>query len=549
MKRLLSILLFITLSFLLFAQAPEWLWAESAGGNNYDGGSGISTDGDGNVYVTGNFSGTASFGSFNLTSSGSSDIFVAKMDANGNWLWVENAGGSSDDCGFGISTDVDGNVYITGYFDYSANFGSFNLTSNGAYDIFVAKMDPNGNWLWAESAGGSDLEYGIAICTDSNGNVYVTGIFEGTASFGSFDLPSNGDDDIFVAKMDPNGNWLWAKNAGGSEYDGGSGISTDADGNLYVTGSFRGTGSFGSFNLTSSGDHDIFVAKMDPNGNWLWVESAGGSYGDIGKAINTDADGNVYVTGYFDYLANFGSYNLTSNGVSDIFVAKMDPNGNWIWAKNAGGSEYDGGSGISTDIDENVYVSGYFHGTASFGSFNLTSSGERDIFVTKMDSNGNWIWAESAGGSTYDNGFAISTDAEGNVYVTGYYRGIASFGSFNLTSSGNSDIFVAKIDNITSIEDEIITTINVLTNYPNPFNPTTTISFSIHEESEVELSIYNIKGQKIKSLLNDQIPTGEHSIIWNGDDDFGNSVSSGVYLYKLNVNGKTEVVKKCLLLK
>jgi flagellar hook assembly protein FlgD len=137
----------------------------------------------------------------------------------------------------------------------------------------------------------------------------------------------------------------------------------------------------------------------------------------------------------------------------------------------------------------------------------------------------------------------------GHCYVTGRYRSTFNCGSYSLPSSGDWDIFVAKLGNDTSVENEIIPTKMELSNYPNPFNPSTTIEFSIQNNSNVELSIFNIKGQKIKSLLNDQITSGEHSIVWNGEDDSGKKASSGVYLYKLHVNGRIELTKKCLLLK
>ena len=533
----------------LFAQEPDWLWAEKAGGSDWDEGYGISTDADGNSYITGQFKGTASFGSFTLTSIGDDDIFVAKISADGNWLWAENAGGSFDDNGYGISISVDGNVYVTGYFQSTASFGSFTLTSSGHGDIFVAKMDAAGNWLWAEKAGGSYYDYGRGISISADGNLYVTGWFNGTASFGYFTLTSSGNDDIFVAKMDAAGNWLWAEKAGGISNDYGRVISTDADGNVYVTGYFFGTASFGSFTLTSSGNTDIFVAKMDADGNWLWAEKAGGSDWDKGYGISTDADGNVYVTGYFKGLASFGSFNLTSSGSCDVFLAKISADGNWLWAKKAGGSSLDTGYGISTSADGNVYVTGYFFGTASFGSFTLNSSGGGDIFVAKMDADGNWLWAKKAGGSDYDSGYGISISTDGNVYVTGYFYSItAIFGSFTLTSSGEYDIFVAKLNSSVSVENEIILTEIELSNYPNPFNPETTISFSIPKISKVEISIYNIKGQKIKTLTNESFQRGYHEFIWNGRDENGIPVSSGIYFYKIETDNFS-VIKKCILLK
>jgi len=550
MKKTIMNLILMLFALCAFAQAPDWLWAESAGGSGLDSGRVIAIDDNGNSYVTGGFWDTATFGSYSLNSSGLWDIFVAKMDANGNWLWATKAGGSNYDYGFAIATDDNGNSYITGRFANTAIFGSYSLTSSGNNDIFVAKMDVNGNWLWATKASGSESEGGYGIAIDDSGNSYVTGMFESTVTFGSNSLTSSGSDDIFVAKMDATGNWLWATQAGGSNYDYGFAITIDDSGNSYVTGMFESTVTFGSYSLNSSGLGDIFVAKMDTTGNWLWATQAGGGLDDYCGRIAMDDNGNSYVTGSFYDTATFGSYSLTSSGEGDIFVAKIDAIGNWLWVTQAGGVESDGGNAIAIDDNGNSYVSGSFNDTATFGSYSLTSSGSViNIFVAKMDSNGIWLWATQAGGSNYGSGLGIAIDDNSNCYVTGYFAGTTIFGSYSLTSSGNWDIFVAKLGNNTSVENEMIPTKMELSNYPNPFNPTTIIEFSIQNNSNIELSIHNIKGQKIKSLLSDQMSVGEHSIVWNGEDASGKKVSSGVYLYKLKVNGKTEAVKKCLLLK
>ena len=545
MKRLVILFTVLIITTYTFAQTPEWLWAISAGGDESDYCSAISTDAEGNVYVIGYFWETASFGSFNLISNGERDIFIAKMDSDGNWLWVENAGGSSDDDkGYGISTDTDGNVYVTGSFSGKANFGSFNLTSNGERDIFIAKIDSDGNWLWVENAGGNPHDLGRAINTDAYGNIYLTGYFSGTASFGSFNLVSNGTKDIFIAKMDSNGDWLWVENAGGCSDDSGYGISTDAVGNVYVTGYFVDAVSFGSFNLNSSGENDIFVAVLDSYGNWLRAVSVEGNFhspiGEIILSSDTDINGNVYITGTFLDTVIFGSFNLTNSGEFDFFVAKMDSDGNWLWAENVIGVDHNFGRGINIDVDGNIYVTGSFRGTTNFGSFNLISNGIEDIFVAKIDFNGNWLWAESAGGSSYDRGYAISTDAERNVYVTGYFIGSINYDPFNLTSFGESDIFVAKIGNITSAENEIIPTIEALSNYPNPFNPLTNIQFNIKENEKGVLSIFNVKGQLIESQ---QYNSGKHNYLWDASNQ-----SSGIYLYKLETESINET-KKMLLLK
>ena len=400
-------------------------------------------------------------------------------------------------------------------------------------------MDAAGNWLWAVSAGGSYEDYGKGISVDAEGNSYITGSFQGTASFGSFDLTSSGYNDIFVAKMDASGNWLWVESAGGSSWDSGSGISTDAEGNSYITGFFQGTASFGSFDLTSIGYDDIFVAKMDAAGNWLWAESAGGDYSDIAYGISTDAEGNSYITGTFQGIASFDSFDLTCNDGADIFVAKLDAAGNWLWAESAGGSDLEYGRGISTDAEGNSYITGGFQGTASFGSFDLTCSGIYDIFAAKIDAAGNWLWAESSGGDVGDGGYGISTDADGNSYITGHFYGTASFGSFDLTSYGY-DIFVAKLGNDTSVENEVFPAKTVLSNYPNPFNPKTNIVFNIRKESKAFLTIYNMKGQTLEQAVFGQ---GHHIYEWNAG-----KYCSGVYYYKLETEGYT-MTRKMVFLK
>ena len=343
MKKTSVSLVFLLIAAFAFAQAPDWQWATQAGGSGFEHGRRIAIDDDGNSYVTGWFEGTATFGTYSLTSSGENDIFVAKMDANGNWQWAVQVGGTNSDLGKSIAIDSAGNSYVTGHFVSIAVFGSTSLTCNGMEDIFIAKMDTNGNWLWAKQAGGTNSDLGKSIALDSAGNIYVTGHFEGTAIFGSTSLTSSGDTDIFVAKLDVDGNWLYAISAGGGCFDFGCSIALDSAGNSYVTGKFYGTATFGSASLTSCGDYDIFVAKMDADGNWQWATRAGGSSGDSGTSIVLDSAGNSYVTGEFKHTATFGfiSLSLTSNEYPDIFLAKTDADGIWQWAKQAGGSSDD----------------------------------------------------------------------------------------------------------------------------------------------------------------------------------------------------------------
>jgi len=550
MKRTFLFVLLLFCTTFIFAQSDVWQWAKQAGGTYWDEGCDIAIDSSGNSYVTGCFYGTASFGSTNLTSSGQDDIFVAKLDSSGNWLWAKKAGGAYYDYGLGIATDSSGNSYVTGCFYGTASFGSTNLTSSGQDDIFVAKLDSSGNWLWTKQAGGTNYDGGYSIAIDSYGNSYVTGYFRGTASFGSTTLTSSGESDIFVAKLDSSGNWLWAKKAGGTDYDYGYGIAIDSSGNSYVTGYFQGIASFGPYYKTTSGGSDIFVTKLDGDGNWLWAKKAGGAYYDYGYSIATDSSGNCYVTGYFKETASFGDINLTSSESYDIFVAKLDSSGNWLWTKQAGGTINDEGHGIAIDSSGNSYVTGYFWETASFGSTELTSSGDYDIFVAKLDSIGNWLGAKKAGGTLWDWSNGIATDSSGNTYLTGYFSGTASFGNITLTSSGSSDIFVAKAyipyDSNDIVVVEETTGLGAI--YPNPFNPVANIPYNLSEISDADFYIYNVKGQLVRHINVGPQHPGYYQISWNGKDDNDKSCSSGIYYFIMKA-GKQTFQRKAVLLK
>ena len=552
MKKTFLLFILALCSIALFAQNVDWLWVKQAGGTSVDIGNSIAVDANGNSYITGNFEGSATFGTTTLISSGSDDIFFAKMDINGNWLWAKQAGGISYDYGRGIAVDDNGNSYITGEFEESATFGTTTLTSSGSYDIFVAKLDSSGNWLWAKQAWGIGEDVGFSIAVDAKGNSYITGVFMESANFGTTTLTSSGDYDIFVAKLDINSNWLWAKQAGGTDDDYGNGIAVDANGNSYVTGYFSESATFGTTTLTSSGDIDIFVAKLDSSGNWLWANQAGGTNCDYGHGIAVDDNGNSYIIGNFLESANFGITTLTSSGYYDIFVAKLDINGNWLWAKQAGGTSYDFGNSIAVDTNRNVYVTGFFYSSScSFGTITLINSSSEyiDIFVAKLDINGNWLWAKQAGGTSDDCGYGITVDVNGNSYITGIFRGSATFGTTTLTSSGDFDIFVAKLGEVNSIDlPDIISFSGIRSIYPNPFNPLTTIDYEISMPADVKIEVYNNRGQLVRNFILGYKEQGSYKLTWEGEDNNGCLCSTGIYYIRMQA-GKEIYIKKAVLLK
>ena len=483
-----SLILLLTISLYLSnsmrAQDPTFEWATSIGSTEYDISWSITTDASGNVYTTGEFRDTADLdhgpGINNIISNGARDIFIQKLDANGNLIWAKGIGSIGDEIGRSITTDALGNVYVTGIFtgspvDFDPGPGTKWLYSNGGYDAFILKLDSNGNFVWAKSIGSTLSQFGNSITTDALGNVYTTGIFNNTVDFdpgpGTFNLTAAGVH-TFIQKLDANGDFIWAIDMGLYDiitniYDRPS-IAIDPSGNIYTTGHFEDTVDLdpgpGVSNFISKGFYDIFIQKLDTDGNFLWAKQMGGSNSDVGRSITTDASGNVYTTGYFHYTVDFdpgvGTFNLTtagSNHNSDIFIQKLDANGNFIWAKNLGSTSSDIGFSITTDASENVYTTGYFMQTTDFdpgpGVSNLISSGNQDIFIQKLDANGDFIWAKGMGSIGLDYGYSIITDASGNVYTTGHFTTTTDFdpgpGTFNLTSNGTWDCFILKLSQCT----------------------------------------------------------------------------------------------------
>jgi Domain of unknown function (DUF4347)/Bacterial Ig-like domain/Beta-propeller repeat len=474
------------------------IWAKNFGGNvdGFETGNSIATDSSGNVYTTGFFQDSATFGSTTLTSNGSSDIFVTKLNSDGSVAWAKSFGGSDFDGGSSIATDSSGNAYTTGRFYGSATFGSTTLTSNGSSDIFVTKFNSDGSVAWAQNFGGIDFDTGNSIATDSSGNVYTTGSFNGSVTFGSTTLTSNGSSDIFVTKFNSDGSVAWAKSFGGSNYDYDNGIATDSSGNVYTTGLFSFSATFGSTTLTSNGNEDIFVTKLNSDGSVAWAQNFGGSNYDIGYSIATDSSGNVYTTGSFNGSVTFGSTTLTSTNDEsyDIFVTKFNSDGNVAWAKDFGGSSYSYGTSIATDSSGNVYTTGFFDSSATFGSTTLTSNGNEDIFVTKLNSDGSVAWAKNFGGSNYDDGYSIATDSSGNVYTTGFFQDSVTFGSTTLTSNDSTDIFVAKLGTAAPPTPTVTLTPGITPVENTPTNGTFTINLSAAAPSGGLTVNFNLAG-------------------------------------------------------
>ncbi|MFA4852315.1 MAG: SBBP repeat-containing protein [Bacteroidales bacterium] len=434
-----------------------------------------------------------------------------------DWLWAKSAGGTSSDCAAYVAVDTSGNTYVVGDFTSSTiTFGSTTLTNADntgyTYDIFIVKYDANGNLLWAKSAGGWNDDGVVSVAVDVSGNIYFAGWFQSsTIIFGFTTLTNAGHADIFLAKYDVNGDVIWAKSAGGTGWeDWANSVAVDSSGNTYVVGSFSShTLSFGFNTLTNTDSigttSDLFLAKYDTYGNVLWAKSAGGTSDDLANSVAVDSSGNTYLAGRFrSPTITFGSTTLTNAGVNhaDIFLAKYDANGNVLWAKSSGGTGNDWANSVAVDASGNTYLTGVFISpTITFGSTTLTNASynSQDMFLAKYDTSGYVLWAKSAGGTYDDEAFSITVDASGNIYLAGYFfSSTITFGFTVLTNADNtgntSDMFLTKLSASTGI-NELSNLLNISI-FPNPAIDNLTIK--VPQKATIE--ILNIEGQIMKSI-------------------------------------------------
>jgi cysteine-rich repeat protein len=430
----------------LLADPGATVWSRRLGGTSTDVGFDIAVDSAGNVLLTGYFQGTADFGGGPLSSAGGDDVFVVKLDAQGQHLWSRRFGGTGDDSVEDIAVDGAGNVLLTGYFQGTADFGGGPLSSAGPGDIFAVKLDAQGQHLWSRRFGGTGNDSGYGIAVDSADNVLLTGYFQGTADFGGGPLSSAGNNDIFAVKLDAQGQHLSSRRFGGTSNDYGDDIAVDSAGNVLLTGYFQGTADFGGGPLYSAGSTDIFAVKLDAQGQHLWSRRLGGTSDDFGAGIAVDSAGNLLLTGYFQGTADFGGGPLYSAGSWDFFAAKLDTQGQHLWSRRFGGTSGDLSASIAVDSAGNVLLTGYFGGTVDFGAGPLASAGSTDIFAVKLDPQGQHLWSRRLGGTSDDFGHGITVDSAGNVLLTGYFAGTVDFGSGPLSSAGGYDVFAVKLD-------------------------------------------------------------------------------------------------------
>jgi len=407
-------------------------------------GIGVAVDGAHNVIAVGDLSGSVNFGGMTLTSAGSTDVVVAKFSAAGKHTWSKRFGDAAEQHVLDVAADAAGNSYLIGRFEGTMQLGPKSaLTSMGSTDVFVIKLDPSGNEVWSRRFGDAQGQVGFSIAVDGGGHVIVAGLFAGSIDFGGAPMTAAGYD-VFLAKLSPQGDHVWSHRFLGSVPR----VAVDKDGNVSLAGSFSNATNLGGADLTSVHDADIFVAKFDYAGKHIWSKSFGGYKIQLPVKVTVDGSRNIILSGDFQSDISFDGKILGSSGEFDVFVAKLDPQGKHLWSKSFGDGSSQSTGIVTADEKGNVVFACSGDGTLDFGGGPLVNVGpllSSDIFVAKFDPAGGHLWSKNFGDSSNQWIRSVATDGPDDVLMTGDFEGVFDFGGAQLINEAGPDMFVTKL--------------------------------------------------------------------------------------------------------
>jgi len=532
-------LLILLSHFGLFAQTPTWNWLTKSIGSDYVGSRSISLDNTENIYTVGNYS-TSTFTYGNLTLTNTSlasarDSYIAKHNSLGEIIWLKGISGSNNEEILKVKTDNNNNLYVLGGFNSPVlTIGNTTLTNSGYYDIYLAKFNSNGDLVWVKSISGANNESAEGLTVDSSGNIYVGGKFNSSSiTIGSSVLNnSTSFAEAFLIKFDSSGNPLWNKVLSGSVDEYIEGINTDNSGNVFITGGFNSSSiNFGTTTLTNTNAYnDIFIAKYNSTGIFQWAKKIGGNNDDYTRNIKIDTNGDILVTGHFTSTSlTLGTTTLSKISSQDIFITKYNTSGNLIWAKNAGNSGYNVATGLTTDTNNNIYISGAYNNSITFGTQpELISTGNQDVFLAKYDTAGNAVWSKSNGGIYNDFGFAITNNSLNDIFLTGTLGPQSNlFDTVDAYSSTGFN-FIAKLS-LTNLNNETFSK-----NKPficqNPVREKICISNLINFKNYL---IFDVTGKTILSSKFDN---------YSSEIDVKN-LQTGIYFLKIDENEAIKFIK------
>lgn len=451
MKTFAAFCLFAFFLPLLQAQPLKTDWAVRVGGDDFILVNAISMQPSGHVLLSGQFTSVIDAnpgtGIQWMTSVGNYDAYLIKLDEEGNYVWSKRWGGGGYDDAWAMKTDASGQIFLTGDFggmvDFNPGGGVANLTSEGGTDVYLLKLNADGEYVWAKHFGGPFSDGPTSLALDAGGQIYLTGYFSNTADFdpgpGQFPLTSFSGSDVFLLKLSAAGNPVWVKQLGGSGNDFSYSVLPDPAGNVYTLGVFQGEADFDPGSTTqmrtSLGGNDIFISKLNATGNYGWIRQIGGEGDDYPQDMQMDQDGNLVITGFFDTELDVdpaaGELLFTPTGTENAFVVKMNAQGQLMWARQIAGESQVISERCAILPDQGIVVTGRFTGTLQLADADtmtfppLPSAGSQDIFWVRYDADGMPLWVASIGGPNNDGGgtyFDLEADPDGNIYTAGWVR-------------------------------------------------------------------------------------------------------------------------------
>ncbi len=470
MKKLLLLSALAVYPLVSFTQvALDWNLQHTGNGTHV--GASVVVDPFGDVISVGTFTDTFFFAgsSTPIVASSYQDTYILKTDSYGNTIWSRTFGGNFAEVVRAVDTDTAGNIYYTGHckgtIDFDPGPGTDILSTQGQTDAFVVKLDSAGNYQWARLIGGAGYERSFSLSTDNYGDVYVIGYFSSTVDFdpgpGVANRTSAGDYDGFVVKFKTNGDFDWVNTYGGAGRDEMQTVTNDSQNNCLIGGYFEGTADLdpgaGTLSFVSAGADDFFFQKLDSSGAVIWNNVIGDSLGQVIRAIAVDDNDDIYISGVFSGTVDFdpgpGTAYRTYFGGVDLFLAKYQGDGSYVWSTGYGGPYYERGRSIATDSDGYVYLTGEYSGAVIFDP-----GGEDVIFITdtvatnyllKMTQDGEFQWVRSIGGDGVESSAWVAAGGNGDVYFTGSFDDTVDFdfnsGVAEFYAVGPSDAFLCKL--------------------------------------------------------------------------------------------------------
>jgi hypothetical protein len=399
-------------------------WSRAIGGLATELARDVAVDAQGRVAVVGYFEGKVDFGDGVETEASNIDAFASTYGADGALLWSLQFGGSGEDAVHAVAFDPAGNMVIAGLFTNTMRIGTIELEGAGSDDAFIAKLDPQGKPLWARALGGRDSDAANDLAVDTNGAIFVTGSFMRELPVDpTTTLRSKGNEDVFLLALDGAGTVLWSQSFGHRYRDFGQRVAVDGAGNVILLAEFMDEVGFGGPVLVSEGNRDVAVVKLTSTGGHLWSRRFGSPFNEYALGLAVDPAGNIALTGSFDNEIDFGGDKLRSAGESDIYVARLGPDGAHLWSQRFGSTREDIGHGIASDRYGNLALTGWFWGNVDFGGGAVRAEGmNKDGFLLKLSVDGKHLWSRRFGAKDHDQGRGVAMSADGDVALIAIVR-------------------------------------------------------------------------------------------------------------------------------